>query len=66
MKIRINLHGAELSDPDRAFVQTFHGTIYHNDLECYHWMFDQKMPSGRWLENIRPANDMRTATAYVG
>lgn len=66
MKIKIELHDEELSAEDIAFIQTFHDSIYCNDLTAQLWMFDQQMPSGRWLENIHPANDLRTAVAYVG
>jgi hypothetical protein len=65
MKIKIELHDEELSAEDKAFISTFQDSIYCNDLTAQLWMFDQQMPSGRWLENIHPANDLRTAVAYV-
>lgn len=65
MKISVELHDEELSSDDRAFIQTFHDSIYCNDLTGKLWMFDRQLPSGRWLENICPANDLRTASALV-
>jgi hypothetical protein len=47
------------------FIETFNPGIYHNDLECYLWAFDQMLPSGAWLENIRFDNDLRSGTAFV-
>ena len=40
----------ELSAEDLHFIRVFSPAIYHNDLECYLWAFDTKLPSGRWLE----------------
>lgn len=50
---------------DHEFIRNLAPTIYHNDLECYLWAFDVKLPSGKWLENIRFSNDLKTATAYI-
>ena len=55
----------ELSTEEHEFLKTFCPGIYHNDIECYLWAFDTKMPSGRWLENIRFSSDLKTATAYI-
>ena len=55
----------ELEEMDVNFIKHFNPTIYHNDLECYLWSFDTKLPSGRWLENIRFANDFTSATALI-
>ena len=55
----------ELSAEDLDFIRTFNPAIYHNDLECYLWAFDTKLPSGRWLENMRFSNDLKTATALI-
>jgi hypothetical protein len=65
MEIKVRNEGAELSEADRAFIAGFEDTIFCNDLTGKLWMFDRKMPSGRWLENTYPANDLRTATALV-
>lgn len=55
----------ELSAEELDFIRAFSPAIYHNDLECYLWAFDTKLPSGRWLENIRFSNDLKTATALI-
>lgn len=55
----------ELSAEDLDFIKKFSPNIYHNDLECYLWAFDKKLPSGRWLENIRFTNDLKTASALI-
>lgn len=65
MEIKVKNEGAELSSEDRAFIASFEDTIFHNDLTGKLWMFDRQLPSGRWLENTYPANDLRTATALV-
>lgn len=42
----------ELSTEDVEFIKNYYPVIYWNDVECKHWAFDTKLPSGRWLENI--------------
>lgn len=54
-----------LHKKDIDFIKDFSPIIYHNDLECYLWAFDTKLPSGRWLENMRFSNDLKTATALI-
>ena len=54
-----------LDNNDVDFIKNFARAIYHNDAECYLWAFDTKLPSGRWLENIRFANDFTSATALI-
>ena len=54
-----------LSEEDELFIQNFDPLIYHNDLEGYLWAFDTKLPSGRWLENMRFKNDLAEALAYI-
>lgn len=60
---KINGYTPDAGDHD--FIRSFCPTIYHNDLECYLWAFDTKLPSGKWLENIRFSNDLRQATAFI-
>ena len=55
----------ELEEMDVNFIKNFNPTIYHNDVGCYLWAFDEKLPSGRWLENIRFDNALKTATALI-
>ncbi len=44
-------------------------TIYWNDLECYHWMFDKKIDipgyNDLWLENIELSNDLQNMKCLV-
>lgn len=54
-----------LDNNDVDFIKNFAPAIYHNDAECYLWAFDEKLPSGRWLENIRFSNDFTSATALI-
>ena len=54
-----------ISWEDRKFIRRLAVTIYCNDLTGKLWCFDQKMPSGKWLENIEPSNDLKTATAMI-
>lgn len=60
---RINGYTPDRGDHD--FIRNFAPAIYHNDLECYLWAFDVKLPSGKWLENIRFSNDLKVAYAYI-
>ena len=55
----------ELEEKDVDFIKNFSPAIYHNDVDCYLWAFDEKLPSGRWLENIRFDGAITTETALV-
>ena len=55
----------ELDQIDVDFMKNFNPCIYHNDMDCYLWTFDTKLPSGKWLENIKFSNDLKTATALI-
>lgn len=57
--------GADLSEEDTQFIREFNQPIYCNDLIGKLWCFDTKLPSGRWLENIEPSNDLETVNAIV-
>lgn len=39
-----------LGHEDRMFITTYVPTIYWNDATCRHWIYDFKLPSGRWVE----------------
>lgn len=54
-----------ISDADKAFIEIFNPAIYCNDLTGTLWAFDQKLPSGKWLENIEFSGDLTSATAYI-
>ena len=43
---------APLSAEDKEFIKVFAPVVYWSDTNCYHWAFDEKLPSGRWLENM--------------
>mgnify|MGYP003593356811 CR=1 FL=1 len=55
----------DLSEEDKGFIQNYASSIYHNDITCKLWMFDTKLPSGRWLENISLNNELTVAKALV-
>jgi hypothetical protein len=58
-------HDKKLCPEDAHFIASFDPAIFHNELECYLWAFDEKLPSGAWLEHIRFDNDLRSCTAFV-
>lgn len=68
-----SIHGAvwhikndsPISEADRAFIEAFDPTIYHNDLTGRLWAFDKELPSGAWLENMEFSPDLGIATAYI-
>lgn len=62
---RIN-NQCPISTQDQEFIVNLNLQIYHNDLESYLWAFDTKLPSGKWLENIRFSYDLNTIFAYIG
>ena len=45
-------HPRELCSEDIAFISESAPSVYCNDLTGKEWCFDQKLPSGIWLENI--------------
>lgn len=42
----------EMAAKDSEFLKNFDPVIYWNDVDCYYWGFDQRLPSGRWITNI--------------
>lgn len=42
----------EMAVKDAEFLRNFDPVIYWNDVGCYYWGFDQRLPSGRWITNI--------------
>lgn len=61
----IKVMSAPLSETDIEFIRNFDPVIYWNDCGCYHWAFDEKLPSGRWLENMRFENALTEVRALV-
>ena len=55
----------DLSKEDINFIEEFNPTIYHNDIDCTLWTFDTKLPSGRYLENIKFNNQITEAKALI-
>ena len=64
LKWRVN-NKTELSNEDISFIESFNPQIYHNDLTCKLWSFDEKLPSGKWLENISFNHSLTSAKALV-
>ena len=60
-----NISADNVSNDERSFMEQFNPNIYHNDQTCRLWAFDEKMPSGRWLENITFNNEMTTAEVTI-
>jgi hypothetical protein len=56
---------APLQPEDAQFIAAFFPDIYHSDLDCVHWAYDTKLPSGLWLENMYFPNDLTSCTAEV-
>ena len=54
-----------LSEADQDFLITFEPPIYFNDISGYHWTYDKKLPSGRYLENMKFSEDLYTIRATV-
>nr|DAG80944.1 MAG TPA: hypothetical protein [Caudoviricetes sp.] len=54
-----------LSEADRDFIAFFSPAAFFNDVICYHWAYDTKLPSGRWLENMSFSEDLKTIKALV-
>lgn len=54
-----------LSDSDMDFIKTFSPVTFWNDSDGRNWAFDEKMPSGRYLENMKFTEDGTTVKAKV-
>lgn len=54
-----------LSEADKDFLTFFDPVVFFNDVSCYYWAYDQKLPSGRWLENMSFTDDLKTINALV-
>lgn len=44
-----------MSDEDKEFLKHFIPNTYFSDADAYEYAMDEKLPSGRWLENIKPS-----------
>ena len=47
-------HGAEIVAAEYDFIANYDPVVYCNDLTGAEWCFDTKLPTGGWLENIKP------------
>ena len=56
---------SKLSEDDRDFIEILSQVVFFNDVSCYHWAYDTKLPSGRWLENMNFSEDLKTIKALV-
>lgn len=54
-----------LSEEDKDFIAFLDPAIFWNDISCYHWAYDEELPSGRWLENMSFSEDLKTIKALV-
>lgn len=54
-----------LSEADQDFLIAFEPAVFFNDVSCYHWAYDTKLPSGRYLENMKFSEDLKTIKALV-
>lgn len=55
----------DITEDEKNFIEYFNPQIYHNDLTGKLWAFDEKLPSGRWLENITINNEITIAKALI-
>ena len=61
----VKVNNKSLSKEDISFIEKFNPVIYHNDADCNLWVFDTKLPSGRWLENIKFNNEITEAKGLI-
>ena len=61
-------NGVELlTDEVREYLFNFNPTLFHNDIDCYYWFFDQKINNTKvWIEsrNIDLTNDKIEINLY--
>ena len=55
----------ELAECDINFIKSFSLVVYWSDDRCCHWAFDEKLPSGKWLENMEVNNELTEIKAIV-
>lgn len=54
-----------LCEADKDFIAFFDPVVFCNDISCYHWAYDEELPSSRWLENMSFSEDLKTIKALV-
>lgn len=62
---KIKVKNSDLCDADIKFIENYNPAIFHNDLTGKLWAFDDKLPSGRWLENMEISNELDVVTALI-
>lgn len=55
----------KLNKADIDFIETFNPIIHHNDITSKLWIFDEKLPSGLWLENVTFNNELTEAKGLI-
>lgn len=55
----------EIDEEDRKFIENFNPRIYHNDLTGKLWIFDTKLPSGKWIEAYHITNELDHIDAII-
>ena len=66
-KYIVNMGAELLTDEIKEYLFNFNPTLYHNDIDCYYWFFDQKINNaGVWIEsrNIDLTNDKIEINLY--
>lgn len=61
---RLLKHDKEIVGEESRFVANYNPVVLSNDLTGEEWCFDTKLPSGGWLENIKPSWDKNGARVY--
>ncbi len=66
-KYIINMGVELLTNEVKEYLFNFNPILFHNDMECYHWFFDQKINNTEvWIEsrNIDLTNDKIEINLY--
>ena len=50
---------------DMEFLRNYNPVLYWNDIECYHWIFAFKLPSGRWVDPQEITDHCATFKGFV-
>lgn len=53
-----------LSAEDKEFIKVFAPVVYWSDTNCYHWAFDEKLPSGRCPSCGTPCTGQRNKPVF--
>ena len=64
--IQIRTEGEPLCQEDADYIKNMPFIIFFNECDLYYWSSDERLPSGRWLENIRWEDGLSNVMAYIG